>query len=122
MTDPTKTDIWMPLFIGDYTKNTMHLNTEQHGAYLLLIMAYWVNGGALPENRVQGIVKINGNSWSIAQPLLEELFDTKKFPGKWYHERIEKELKRATEQKEVARIKGKKGAEGRWGKKKEDDF
>ena len=110
------------MYIGDYTKDTLHLNTEQHGAYFLLIMAYWMNGGPLPENRIQGIVKINGNSWGIAQALLEELFDTAKIPGKWYHERIEKELKIAADKKELARIKGIKGAESRWGKKNKDDF
>ena len=118
----SKTDIWMPVYVGDYLSDTMHLTTEQHGAYFLLILAYWKNRGALPENRIQGIVNINGNSWTINRPILEELFDTQSFPGKWYHKRIEEELKNALLRRQAAENRGKRGMESRWKKKDGDDF
>jgi uncharacterized protein YdaU (DUF1376 family) len=35
---------WFPFYVGDYTRDTARLTTEAHGAYLLLMLDYWVNG------------------------------------------------------------------------------
>lgn len=100
-----KTDIWMPVYIGDYLSDTMHLTVEQHGAYFLLLMAYWKNRGALLESRLKTIVNINEDSWTV----LEEFFDTTSCPGKWKHNRIEKELELSARIKEVRSEAGKTG-------------
>lgn len=109
-----KTDMWMPIYIGDYLSDTMHLTTEQHGAYLLLIMAYWKNHGPLCEEKIQSIVKLNGDSWQETKKVLAEFFDTSE-PGKWYHKRIEIELQKATVRHEAAVKRGKAGAKVKWG-------
>lgn len=54
------TTTWMPFFVGDYTKNTMHLSTEEHGAYLLLIIHYWSNGKIRNDKKIiKNIAKIS---------------------------------------------------------------
>jgi uncharacterized protein YdaU (DUF1376 family) len=119
-----KTDIWMPLYIGDYLADTMHLTTEQHGAYLLLIMAYWRRGKALPacDRKLAGIANLSLDAWSIAQAEIKEFFDTESDPTLWVHKRIEKEMRDAQDKKVKATEKARAAAGARWkGRKNSPD-
>jgi uncharacterized protein YdaU (DUF1376 family) len=40
----------MPLFIDAYLADTTHFSAEEHGAYLLLLMAMWRRNGRVPDN------------------------------------------------------------------------
>lgn len=112
-----KPDVWMPLYIGDYLSDTMHLTTEQHGAYLLLIMAYWKNGGALPASDAQlaAICRMPVDAWSNARAVLENFFDTTQ-EGKWVSKRVEKEMQAAGQKKAQAVQKAANAAAARWNK------
>ena len=104
-----KTDIWMPLYIGDYLADTMHLTTEQHGAYLLLIIAYWRNQGPLPDDnkRLASICKLPLEQWLIDRPSIEEFFKTDGLF--WVHGRIDSELAESLAFKLKQQQNGKKG-------------
>lgn len=113
-----KTDIWMPLYVADYLADTGRLSTEQHGAYLLLIMDYWRNG-APPDNDtvLAQIARMTPDAWSNARSILQAFFEQS--GGKWIHKRVEQELAAAAVNREVAQVRAKAAAEARWSKAKQ---
>lgn len=112
-----KADVWMPLYIGDYLSDTMHLTTEQHGAYFLLIMAYWKNGGPIPadDSSLAATCRLSADAWSIAKAVLSRFFTINHEESLWVHERIDKELSGAAENKQRRVLRAQKAAEARWG-------
>jgi uncharacterized protein YdaU (DUF1376 family) len=109
---------WMPLYVGDYLRDTSRLTTEQHGAYLLLIFDYWVNG-PLPDDDAQlaTICRIaKHEEWRLLRPLLSGFFRISR--GFWHHKRIdfERRLRRQKTQSihEARSNAGSKGAANRW--------
>jgi uncharacterized protein YdaU (DUF1376 family) len=109
----TKVDIWMPLYIADYLSATSRLTTEQHGAYLLLIMDYWKNGAPPDNNQILAqITKLSPDAWSNARTMLQPFFEV--MDGLWVQHRIEAEMVKAQHNKQVNVKRGKAGAEARW--------
>lgn len=84
---------WMPLHVGDYLSDTGHLTVVEHGAYLLLIMRYWQDGG-LPtdEKLIARYAHLTAEQWSESRDVLVALFDEG-----WKHKRIDAELAKASE-------------------------
>lgn len=109
-----KPDKWMPLDVAKYLGDTSHLNRDQHGAYLLLLMAYWMRGGPLQadDRKLAAICKASPQEWKKLKPVLEEFFTIS--GGYWSQKRADQELARAREIIERRSVAGKSGAAARW--------
>lgn len=96
---------WMPLYIGDYYRDTRHLTTLQHGAYILLIMEYWVKG-ELPKSPqdLRKICNLSYHQWRTNSLAIASFFTPD-----WRHARIERELQKA---KEISLKRAVYGAKG----------
>ena len=110
-----KTDAWMPLWIGAYLADTMRLTTIQHGAYLLLLMAYWRDRSPLPDidDELRSITKTDKSEWKAMRPVLAKFFRVE--DGVWWHKRVEQEIADAEERSKKASDKAAKAALARWG-------
>lgn len=107
-----RSDIWMPIYWGDYARDTGHLSDAHHGAYLMLIKHYWVTGAPLPDDDellsriacAESLAK-----WRKRKPVIMAFFYLKN--GLWHHKRVDQELALAAERS----AKGRAAANKRWG-------
>jgi len=108
-----KIDIWMPLYVADYLADTSRLTTEQHGAYLLLLIDYWRNGPLPDDDAVLAqITRMSPDAWSNARSTLQAFF--KHESGRWVHGRVEAELAKAKRNGEINSTRAKAAARARW--------
>lgn len=68
---------FMQLYVADYLGDTRHLTTEQHGAYLLLLMTMWRADGTLPndDKKLARIVGCTCSRWARIKDEVLEFFD-----------------------------------------------
>jgi uncharacterized protein YdaU (DUF1376 family) len=99
----------MPLYIGDYLADTMHLTCEQSGAYLHLIMHYW-RAGSLPHDDVAlaQIARLPAKAWRAHKAIIAAFFGQG-----WTHKRIDAERAKTNEVKERYHERAVKAAQAR---------
>lgn len=105
----------MPLFCGDYLKDTADLTPEEHGAYLLILMYTWANGcKPMPDDdeRIARRLRISKDRWAKKiRPTLEPFFDLS--GGSWRSPRLEREWEYVSGYITKQSEKGKASAEKR---------
>ena len=67
---------FMQLYVGDYLADTLDLTTEQHGAYLLLLMTMWRHGARLPNDpsKLARIARVSARRWHLVWPEIQHFF------------------------------------------------
>jgi uncharacterized protein YdaU (DUF1376 family) len=104
----------MPIYIADYRADTTRFSTEQHGAYLLIMLDYWRNGPPPDDDAVLArIVALSVARWKTHRLVISQKFQIVK--GQWIHKRIEQELSKARGKQAAMSDNGKLGAVGKWG-------
>ncbi|MCR4297476.1 MAG: DUF1376 domain-containing protein [Gallionella sp.] len=108
----SKTDAWLPLYVADYLAATTRLTTEQHGAYLLIIMDYWRNGAPPDDDVVLAqVTRMTLARWKAQRGVIERFFQVS---GKcWQHKRINAEIERAKAKQKAKQEAGKLGGEAK---------
>lgn len=96
---------FMPLYVGDYLADTGHLCAAEHGAYLMLIMHYWRQGGLpIDDRQLARIARMSDREWGKARSIIAAFFD-----ADWKHTRIDQELEKAARKSESRSDAGHRG-------------
>ena len=102
---------FLALYPSDYLADTGHLTLAEHGAYLLLLFAYWQRGNGLPsdDKQLSRIIGISDKEWGKVKPSIMPFF--KEENGVILNTRMEYEIDKAKEKS----IKARESAGYRWG-------
>ena len=105
---------WMPIYWGDYLRDTAHLSASEHGAYLLMIGHYWTTAKPLPDHdeQLRRIARMEKAEWKRARLVLEGFFTIS--DGVWRHSRIDAELVLWGSKNEFYKDRASNAARKRW--------
>src|SRR5262249_33937954 len=108
---------WMPLYVGDFQLDTLGLKADEIGLYVILLCLAWRHGdgsitGDMGElkNTLQRCAGLHGLTFNRIVPKLLAKYFVKREDGRFYQERVEKELRKAEEISE----KQSRNARERW--------
>jgi uncharacterized protein YdaU (DUF1376 family) len=110
---------FMPLYTSDYLGDTGHLSTEEHGAYLLILMQMWNAGGSLPADpsKLARVARCSTKKWLAMQDTVLAFFNID--GDQISSNRLTKERQKVEAKTEVRRSAGAKGGAAKALKTKE---
>lgn len=99
----------MQLYVADYLGDTRHLTTEQHGAYLLLLMSMWRADGRLPndDKKLSRIAGCTPSRWARIKGDVLAFFETD--GDSLANKRLGLELEKASEKSSKRAVSGSRG-------------
>lgn len=111
-----KNDVWMPLYVSDYLRDTQRLTGTQHGAYLLLLMEAWTHEGAVPSDDLElaMICRLTPREWKAQKRVVLGFWTLSEDGAAYIHKRVMAELDRARKITDKRSQAGKNGAAKRW--------
>lgn len=100
---------FMQLYVSDLIGDTLHLSTEQFGAYVLLLMAMWNAGGSLPneEAKLARVSRLSVKKWRSVSDDLMAFFDVSE--AVISHHRMTKDIKKSESKSQSRAAAGAKG-------------
>lgn len=105
---------YLPLYTGDYLRDTRHLTPLKHGVYLLLLMHCWDQKGPLPldEQECAGIANCRSADEVEALRYMLQRFFVQMEDG-YYNKRMQQEVTRAASLSASRSDAGKRGSAAR---------
>lgn len=102
---------YMKLYVADYLGDTHHLGALEHGAYLLLLMAMWRAGGAVPaaDANLAKMARCSPEEWAAVKPVIMPFFRQSR--AKITHKRLAEEMAKYENTSGKRSEAGKRGAE-----------
>ena len=100
----------LPLFTDAFLADTTHLNAQETGAYLMLLMIAWRSSECrLPDDddRLARWARVDRRTWQRIKPTIMEFWTHD--GGFWIQRRLSKEREIVSKRAEVARHNGQQG-------------
>ena len=105
---------YLPLYTGDYIRDTQHLSCTEHGIYIKLLIHCWDQKGPAPadERRLMGIVNARSTDEieAMRRVLLEYFV---RMDDGWYNQRMQREIERCENISTKREDAGRRGANER---------
>jgi uncharacterized phage protein (TIGR02220 family) len=105
---------YLPLYTGDYLRDTRHLSMSEHGCYLMLLMFCWDQKGPLPldERKILGVCNArSGDEIEAMRRVISEFFV--RMDDGFYNKRMQEEIERAENVSAARSQAGRRGYEAR---------